>query len=312
MRDQIFFSPAVTATLILVGAVRKLSWFKKELPFMRLWVILFLMLSTIVLLPARDASGQGYAGQGGAAAMWSVFRVRCRLATPTGHRDIDLGTGFGHKSGNVLSANHVVEPCPRAGGSLQLVATHGIVTSAVIYKPDDTIVSNATIVKQDDTIDLALLKPETKGFVKSPLVIAPGSPLNIGSQVSSWGFPFGYSGSMPLLTVGHVAGISVEPRPNNRSMTRWVVNAAFNKGNSGGPLLDARTATVIGVVIQKFSPLTTEVSSKLQDLLKSGGPESKVLAQSMLDIAQRAQLVIGLCVSLTDLEDFLRSANIEP
>lgn len=37
----------------------------------------------------------------------------------------------------------------------------------------------------------------------------------------------------------------------------WFVNAAFNSGNSGGgPLIDAETRTVAGVVVSKLAPLS--------------------------------------------------------
>jgi S1-C subfamily serine protease len=269
----------------------------KDVNLMRLWIP-FLILSTVVLLLAPDANAQEYAGRGGWGARESVFRVRCRLATPVGQRDIDLGTGFGHKSGNVLSANHVIDPCLKEKGSLQLVAPGGRI-------------STAAVIVQDAAIDLVLLKPDF-GFFKNSLSlpIATNTSMTMGSQVSSWGFPTGYSGNLPLLTVGHLAGVSEDP--NDTSIKRWVVNAAINKGNSGGPLLETETPAVIGMVIEKYSPLMPGTRSKLQGLLTSGGPEAKVLAQAMIDIAERAQLVIGQSVLVTDLQAFLRRAGAEP
>jgi S1-C subfamily serine protease len=102
------------------------------------------------------------------------------------------------------------------------------------------------------------------------------------------------------------------PDPNNPSLKRWVVNAAINKGNSGGPLLETKTPAVIGVVIQKLSPLTPEVDAELKTLAKSGGAEAQILARAMLDIAERAQLVIGHTVLTADLRDFLRRAGVDP
>lgn len=112
------------------------------------------------------------------------------------------------------------------------------------------------------------------------------------------------------MTVGYIAGVSIDA--NDSSIRRWVVNAAINKGNSGGPLLETETPAIIGVVIQKFSPLTNEVKSDLEKLSKSGGPEAKVLAQAMIDIAERAQLLIAHSVMTTDLQAFLRRAGVEP
>lgn len=167
----------------------------------------------------------------------------------------------------------------------------------------------ATIVGQNATLDLVLLKPNA-GFVKNPLPIASDDTMIIGSQVSSWGFPSGYLGDVALLTVGYLAGVSSDP--NDSSIRRWVINAAINKGNSGGPLLETATPAVIGVVIQKFSPLTREVQSQLESLWKNGGPEAKVLAHAMLDIGERAQLVVAQSIIAADLRKFLRGVGVEP
>jgi S1-C subfamily serine protease len=254
-----------------------------------------LLLIEVLWLTANATAGE-YAGRGGWGAKDSVFRVQCVVSTPAGRREVELGTGFGHKSGNVLSANHVVEPCLNAKGSLQLAAV-------------SKTVSKATVISRDASLDLALLKPDD-GFIRNPLPIATRDTMTIGSQVSSWGFPTGYQGDIALLTVGYLAGVSSDP--TNLSIRRWVVNAAINKGNSGGPLLETETPAIIGVVIQKFSPLTNEVKSELERLSKSGSPEGKTLAHAMIDIAERAQLVIAQSVMTNDLQKFLRRAGVEP
>jgi S1-C subfamily serine protease len=173
----------------------------------------------------------------------------------------------------------------------------------------DKSVSSAAVLTSDAALDLVLLKPN-EGFVKNPLSISSGDKFGMGAQVTSWGFPSGYSGDVALLTVGYLAGVVSDP--SSPSIKRWVVNAAINKGNSGGPLLETDTPSIIGVVIQKLSPLTTDVASQLNTLSKSGSPEGKVLAQAMGDIAQRAQLVIGHSVLTNDLRKFLQRGGIEP
>ena len=216
--------------------------------------------------------------------------------TSTGPSEVDLGTAFGHKSGNVLSANHVIEPCLKKNGGLKLAAS-------------DRSVSLVAVLISDAALDLALLKPDT-GFVKNPLAIASSDKFTMGAQVTSWGFPSGYSGDVALLTVGYLAGVVSDE--SNSSIRRWVINAAINRGNSGGPLLETDTPSIIGVVIQKLSPLTSGVRSQLMALSERGSQEVKVLAQAVFDIAQRSQLVIGHSVILNDLRDFLRRGGVEP
>jgi len=251
---------------------------------------------TSMLLTFAASAGE-YAGRGAANAFGSVFRIGCQVpGTPNA---IDLGgTAFGHKSGNVISASHVVESCLKVnGGALQLAAADGSVSQAVP-------------VIRDADLDLVLLKPDTAGFVKNPLSISSSDKMTIGAQVSTWGFPNGYSGSMALLTVGYLAGS--DPDPTRLSIRRWIVNAAINRGNSGGPLLETDTPAVIGVVLMKLNPLTRQHSSELEALAKDGGPEAKTLAQAMLDLSNRAQLVIGHSVLTLDLRAFLLRADVQP
>jgi len=252
----------------------------------------------LMLFMAIDATAQEYAGRGGPNMLASVFRVQCRAAaTPKGPTDIDLGTAFGHKSGNVLSASHVVDEagCLKASGALKLVASDGRLSSVAV-------------VLRDAIIDLVLLKPDAD-FVKNPLPVSSTNTMMIGGQVSFWGFPSGYSGKVALLGVGHLAG--VQPDRNNPSTNRWVVNGAINKGNSGGPLLETSTPSIIGVVIQKFSPLSEEAVSALGAISAKGSPESQILAKAMLDIGNRSQLVIGQSVLTSDLKAFLHRAGVE-
>jgi S1-C subfamily serine protease len=258
--------------------------------------VLLLVLVFSVALLALDTGAEEYAGRGGRGAWESVFRVRCALTTPAGQREVDVGTAFGHKSGNVISAYHVVEECLHFNGSVKLAAADGNVSSAAV-------------LISDSDLDLVLLKPD-EGFVKNPFPIASGDWHTTGAQVTSWGFPAGYTWKAPLLTVGYLAGSVFDSQ--HPSIERWVVNAAINKGNSGGPLLETATPSVIGVVIQKLLPLTTEVESQLKTLSKSGSPEVKVLAQAMLHIAERSQLVIAYTVLTKDLRGFLQRGGVEP
>ena len=89
----------------------------------------------------------------------------------------------------------------------------------------------------DAVLDLALLS-------LSKAVNAPALPLSttdefsIGAQVSTWGYPDGYHGLAPLLSSGYVAGVDRVKVAGEKTVSRLVINAAFNLGNSGGPLLE--------------------------------------------------------------------------
>ena len=133
------------------------------------------------------------------------FRVICS-ADGTG------GSGFLHGSGKVISAAHVVAGCDPS--KLVLIPTSG----------SRVPVSD---IKLDEKLDLALLTPQQRiGGVSFP--ISSRSSLTVGATVTTWGYPAGYSGAAPLLSVGYLAGEDRVKTAIGLSPPRWVVNAAIN------------------------------------------------------------------------------------
>jgi len=134
---------------------------------------------------------------------------------------------------------------------------------------------------------------------------------------------------IPLLSVGYLSGQG-QFRNSDRSVSpkRWIVNAAFNSGNSGGPLLRVEDGTVIGVVVSKLTPVPEEVESGLQALKnqKSGMTytrtypdgrketltEGQIVHEVLHHLRRQTQLVIGHAVMLEDLRKFLEQNKIEP
>ena len=244
------------------------------------------------------------AGRGGDIATHAVVRVICT--------DNNLGgTGFLHKSGNILTANHVVHNC----GKLLLIL------------PNSTRV-DATILASDLDHDLAVLKPATP-IAASPLQISTNNDFKVGAQVSTWGFPAGYFGLSPMLSVGYLAGIDAAQLPGGKIVRQWVVNAAFNGGNSGGPLIHIETGSVFGVVSSKLAPISPEAASILQALEQNVGTgviysgkspdgkdikatEGQLVGKVLNELRQQVQLVIGKAVLIEDIKAFLTANKIEP
>ena len=83
-------------------------------------------------------------------------------------------SGFLHKSGKILTAEHVVCNC-----------------SEIVIVPPSGSPVKATVAAKDDVLDLALLVPATP-LVAPSLPISARTKLTIGTQVSTWGFPGGY------------------------------------------------------------------------------------------------------------------------
>lgn len=242
-------------------------------------------------------------GKMGVIATQSVMRIIC-TKTSMG------GTGFLHKSGWIITAAHVVGDCLKN----DLI----IITSDGQRLQIDSIIS-------DKYLDLAVLNPISKLNLPS-LKLSKRTEIIIGSMVTTWGFPVGYNNSTPLLTVGYLAGIDRSMTSTGLSPFRWLVNAAFNSGNSGGPVLDIESGEVIGVVSSKLAPIPVIIESALEALsnqksgfvytktLKDGTTETlsegKVISEVLKYLRNQTQLVLGRAVTSTDLINFLKTNTI--
>lgn len=244
-------------------------------------------------------------GQSGQMAASSVFRIQC----PRKNRH---GTAFLHKSGKVITAAHIIEGC----------------------RPEEVFLINSKGKKfkikrivQNPDIDLALLTPESK-LTGNCLPISSDSQFIIGSQVVTWGYPGGYSSDIPLLSVGYLSGKDYISTPSKKRIERWVVNGAFNCGNSGGPLIDVKSGKVIGVVSSKLAPMPEYIKDALEALKQNkniivfertnpdGSKESMSTANVAAEVLQylksQVQLVIGHAVVAGDIRAFLESNGIDP
>ena len=244
-------------------------------------------------------------GRNGQIAAASVFRVICPK------KELG-GTAFLHKSGKVITAEHIVRGC----------------------KPEDVVLITSrgktirvTKLITDTDRDLALLTPRSN-LGGTALPVTAETQFTIGSQVSVWGFPTGYNSGAPLLSVGYLAGQDDVQTPTGKRRRRWVVNAAINLGNSGGPLVHVESGAVIGVVSSKLAPLPPHIKSALNALKKQksgwtfpriktdGSTEQVTQAQIIEDVLQhlrsQTQLVIGHSVMSGDLVKFLRTNGLEP
>ena len=182
-------------------------------------------------------------------------------------------------------------------------------------------------IVSDQDHDLALVTPDTKMNAPS-LQLSSTDKFAVGLQVSSWGYPSGYKGQKPLFMSGYLSGIDMVETRDGKSTARWVVNAAFNNGNSGGPLVDIERGEVIGVVSSKLAPLPKDVESalaalknqksnfvferKLQDGTRVTMSEAQVIEFVLEYLRSQTQLVIGYAVTIIDLRNFLGSQGIAP
>jgi S1-C subfamily serine protease len=193
-------------------------------------------------IPVAAPINTDSAGKAREIALKSVIHVVCP-------KENWAGTGFVHKTGKVITAEHVIHPC-----------------SEILVIPSEGPPIAASVMAADEDLDIALLVPRSSiGEIGLP--ISTRSDFAVGTQVSTWGFPAGYPGREPLLSVGYLAGTAPAKRAKEGNIIQQlVVNAAFNGGNSGGPLLDIETGEVIGVVASKLAPISPTAASALEAL----------------------------------------------
>ncbi|HSD80202.1 MAG TPA: trypsin-like peptidase domain-containing protein, partial [Solirubrobacteraceae bacterium] len=96
----------------------------------------------------------------------------------------------------------------------------------------------ARIVGFDPFADVALLRVDPAGLTLRPLPLGSTRDLVVGSPVAAIGSPFGEEQS---LSVGVISATdrSIESLTGFATTGAVQTDAAVNKGNSGGPLLDA-------------------------------------------------------------------------
>jgi S1-C subfamily serine protease len=147
------------------------------------------------------------------------------------------GSGFVlDKEGRILTNYHVIEG-----------AQHIDVTL------NDTTVFSAKVIGIDERNDIALLRVDAPAALLNPVELGSSAGLRVGQSAIAIGNPFGQFDR--TLTTGVVSAVNRTLQgPNGRTITGIIqTDAAINRGNSGGPLLDSK-GRVIGVNTAIFSP----------------------------------------------------------
>jgi S1-C subfamily serine protease len=221
-----------------------------------------------------------------------------------------FGSGFLLDSGLVVTNVHVVDTCTEQ--------------TLVGISTENKHVAFSKIIR-DANRDLALLVPSEK-LTKGLRLAAKDNP-EPGTTVSTWGYPFGYNGTSPLLSVGYVSGYRTATE-SGKAVKHIVVNGAFNHGNSGGPLLISHDNQVIGVVLLTFHFYPAEVK-QIIDLLASQGSgfmmgqltrpdgstqrlsEAQVTAMVLSEFYQKTQVMIGEAVAASELAAMIKEHSSE-
>jgi S1-C subfamily serine protease len=147
-----------------------------------------------------------------------------------------LGAGvIVNEEGAILTARHVI------AGASEVEVTFADGTEAT-----------AEVASEDPENDIAVLMADRPPEVIVPAVLGSSSALQVGDEAFAVGHPLGLTGS---LSAGVISGLERAIPIGNGQTLRGLIqfDAAVNRGNSGGPLLN-RDGQVIGIVTALANP----------------------------------------------------------
>lgn len=174
------------------------------------------------------------------------------------------GSGFVlDEEGHILTNWHVIEGAERVEVAF-----------------DDATVLPARFVGADPRNDIAVLRVDAPPELLVPVALGSSADLEVGQRAIAIGNPFGQFGK--TLTTGVISALGrTLTGPEGVEIPGVIqTDAAINRGNSGGPLLDS-SGRVIGINTAIFSPSGTSsgvgfaipidtVKRVLPDLLEHG------------------------------------------
>jgi S1-C subfamily serine protease len=204
-----------------------------------------------------------------------------------------LGSGFViDKAGHIVTNYHVVE---------------GARSVEVSFSNNESM--KAKIVGTDPSTDVAVLQVVAHSRALTPLSLGNSDLVHVGDSVVAIGNPFGYDRTV---TAGIVSALQrVIQAPNSYSIDHVIqTDAALNKGNSGGPLLNAN-GNVIGVNSQistgnsgssgnvgvGFAVPINTVTTVAAQIIKSGHVEHAFLGIAAQPVTESAAKLFRLPVS---------------
>jgi S1-C subfamily serine protease len=148
---------------------------------------------------------------------------------------------FGSQEGQALGSGFVIDKLGHVITNFHVV--DGASEVFVNFSGNDRM--KAELVGTDPSTDIAVLKIDANQRALTPLPLADSESVRVGDPVVAIGNPFGLDRTV---TAGIVSALQRQiVAPNGYLIDKVIqTDAAINRGNSGGPLLNAR-GEVIGV-----------------------------------------------------------------
>ena len=155
------------------------------------------------------------------------------------------GSGFVvSRQGFILTNAHVITDIAEAESPRSARAAS---TVYVEFHDGDRV--PAKVAGWDPFDDVGVLRVDPRAHALSPVPLGDSSRVVVGEPVAAIGSPFGEQGSLAVGVVSAV-GRSIPGATSNYPLVDAIqTDAPINRGNSGGPLFDAR-GRVIGVNAQ--------------------------------------------------------------
>jgi putative serine protease PepD len=208
-------------------------------------------LAGALTVSALLATAATVVARGDARAELTIGEVYERART--GIVRVDVVPGAGHASFGAPPDRDVSSPSGSGfvyDGLGRIVTSLHVVSgaSAIHVRLDDGEVLPARLVAGDPSTDVAVLDVELGKGTLGSLTMGDSSGVAIGEPVVAIGSPFGLESSVTSGIVSAV-GRSIRSPDNSQVVGAIQTDAAINRGNSGGPLLDMR-GNVVGLVAQ--------------------------------------------------------------
>lgn len=153
---------------------------------------------------------------------------------------------------------------------------------------------SAKYIGADQRNDVALIKIDPRGKQLASLKLGDSNTIQVGQKVLAIGNPFGFQST---LTTGVVSAVGRTVRTTETTAIEEAIqtDAAINRGNSGGPLIDTH-GDVIGINTAIYTPSGTTAGigfaipintarNIASDLIASGRVHRAILGVQTISIA---------------------------
>ncbi len=227
--------------------------------------------------------------------LWDCFRFskiykvknflnKCNVLSHSVSSGLGTGVIIDSKNGYIITNNHIIKDSRNISVTLS-----------------DGRSFKALVLGKDSNVDIALLKISNFGKI-TQVNIGNSDLINIGDKVYVVGYPFGIG---PSVTSGIISGTDRVGFNINQYEDYIQVDATFNRGNSGGALLD-KNGNLIGIN-------TSVVGSNLGVGINFSIPINMVLPliNQIVDLGEVKHVSLGaLGISLDDTLSKVMNINI--